>query len=156
MNDKKFTVYYNSPIGNLKISTTEKELISVRFVEQTDFSSSIKPLVLKECLKQLDEYFTHQRKQFNIQLNPQGTDFQKRVWQELLNIPYGQTVSYSDIAKGIGNTKSSRAVGRANGSNPIAIIIPCHRVIGANGKLIGYGGGLWRKKWLLKHEVHKA
>jgi len=91
-----------------------------------------------------------------VALQPEGTDFQKAVWQQLAAIPYGQTASYGDIARALGNPQAVRAVGAANGQNPISIIIPCHRVIGSNGKLTGYGGGLWRKEWLLEHEGRLA
>ena len=108
--------------------------------------------VVAQCVNQLDEYFQAKRKVFELALAPQGTDFQKRVWAQLLEIPYGETVSYLDVARAIGNAKSIRAVGAANGANPLSIIVPCHRVIGSDGKLTGYGGGLWRKEWLLNHE----
>ncbi len=100
----------------------------------------------------MDEYFNKKRKKFDLPLQPQGTNFQKAVWDALLEVPYGTTVSYFDIAKKVDNPKAVRAAGGANGKNPITIIIPCHRIIGSNGKLVGYGGGLWRKKWLLQHE----
>ena len=110
------------------------------------------PLLLKKCCKQLDEYFSGKRKTFDVPLDAKGTKFQKQVWRELQKIPFGKTLSYGDIAKKIKNPKASRAVGGANNKNPIAIVVPCHRVIGANGKLVGYAGGLHRKAWLLKHE----
>lgn len=144
--------YYNTPIGILEICVTEQNIVSVYFLESNpDKNSQISP-PLENCIQQLDEYFHHKRQKFDLPLMPQGTSFQKLVWEKLLEIPYGRTSSYLDIAKQIGNPKAIRAVGGANGKNPIAIIIPCHRVIGASGKLIGYGGGLWRKEWLLKHE----
>lgn len=101
---------------------------------------------------QLREYFEGLRDSFQLELQPEGTDFEKSVWDKLLEIPNGQTCSYGDIARGIGDAKASQAVGRANGKNPIAIVIPCHRVIGSDNKLTGYTGGLERKEWLLKHE----
>jgi methylated-DNA-[protein]-cysteine S-methyltransferase len=104
----------------------------------------------------MDEYFEGSRKEFQLPLAPEGTDFQKRVWSELLNIPYGATCSYLDVARALGDANAIRAVGAANGRNPISIIIPCHRVIGADGSLTGYGGGLWRKEWLLRHEGVRA
>ncbi len=107
---------------------------------------------LEECVAQLDQYFKGTRKDFSLKLALEGTEFQQQVWRELSNIPYGQTASYLDIARAIGNEQAVRAVGAANGQNPISIIIPCHRVIGSDGKLTGYGGGLWRKEWLLTHE----
>ena len=106
----------------------------------------------KEAQQQLAEYFNGQRKVFELDLDPQGTDFQKKVWKQLIKIPYGQTVSYGELARRIGNPKASRAVGMANGRNPISIIIPCHRVIGSNGSLTGFGGGIEVKQYLLDLE----
>lgn len=144
--------YYNSPIGILEIGGTDNDIISVNFLETNpDRVPPASPL-LENCIQQLDEYFLHKRQKFELPLMPQGTSFQKRVWGKLQEIPFGTTASYLDIAKRIGDPRAIRAVGGANGKNPIAIIIPCHRVIGANGKLVGYGGGLWRKEWLLRHE----
>lgn len=145
-------IYYKSPIGTLEICGTEEYINRVLFLD-SNFTrgSKISPL-LERCVQQLDEYFYLKRQIFDLPLSPQGTSFQKLVWQKLREIPYGRTSSYLEIARQIGNPKAIRAVGSANGKNPIAIIIPCHRVIGASGKLIGYGGGLWRKEWLLKHE----
>ena len=105
-----------------------------------------------ECIKQLDEYFSGKRKMFDIDVILKGTEFQRKVWNALKDIPYGVTVSYALIAEKTGDRKAARAVGNANNKNPVSIIIPCHRVIGSNGSLTGYGGGLWRKKWLLEHE----
>jgi len=149
-------VYYQSEIGLLEIVGTEIGLTSVEFLEReagADYSnpSEVLPVVAR-CVNQLDEYFQARRKVFELVLAPEGTDFQKRVWAQLLEIPYGETFSYMDIARAIGNEKSIRAVGAANGANPLTIIVPCHRVIGSDGKLTGYGGGLWRKEWLLNHE----
>jgi methylated-DNA-[protein]-cysteine S-methyltransferase len=148
--------YFQSEIGLLEIMGTEAGLVFVGFLEQganTDYRNSTEVLpVVAQCVYQLDEYFQAKRKVFELALAPAGTDFQKRVWAQLLKIPYGQTISYMDIARALGNEKAIRAVGVANGANPIAIIVPCHRVIGSGGKLTGYGGGLWRKEWLLNHE----
>lgn len=105
-----------------------------------------------DTISQLDEYFAGNRTTFTVALSPQGTDFQQRVWRALMQVGYGDTVSYGNIAKQLGKPKASRAVGAANGANPIPIIIPCHRIIGANGKLTGFGGGLPTKQWLLAHE----
>ncbi len=144
--------FYNSPIGWLKIIGTEESIVSLNFHDSNpDQDSQILPL-LENCIQQLDEYFQKRRQRFDLPLLPQGTAFQKLVWEKLLEIPFGKTSSYLELARRIGDPKAIRAVGGANGKNPIAIIIPCHRVIGASGKLIGYGGGLWRKEWLLKHE----
>lgn len=146
--------YYSSPIGPIEIKITEKSVASVLFVE-TIPENYHNPLPLDDCLKQLDDYFSGKRKDFTLPLAPKGTDFQKQVWKELQTIPFGEKRSYLDIALKLGDKNSTRAVGAANGKNPIAIIIPCHRVIGENGKLTGYAGGLWRKEWLLDFESSK-
>ena len=149
------TAYYRSEIGLLKIMGTEAGISYVGFVkEELDEYPETHPC-LKECVEQLDEYFNGNRKDFSIKLQPQGTKFQKCVWDQLIKIPYGETVSYKNIAEAVGNKKAVRAVGNANGKNDIVIIIPCHRVIGNNGKLVGYGSGLDRKQWLLDHEARQ-
>ena len=107
---------------------------------------------LKKCVQQLDEYFTGNRKEFELTLSPKGTEFQGKVWTELLKVPFGKTRSYLEQSKKLGDVKAIRAVASANGRNPISIIIPCHRIIGSDGSLTGYAGGIWRKKWLLEHE----
>lgn len=107
---------------------------------------------MQEAVTQLNDYFLGKRKDFTFKLNPKGTEFQQKVWQELLQIPYGKTMSYMDLSKKLGDVKAIRAVASANGKNPIWIVVPCHRVIGSDGSLTGYAGGLWRKKWLLEHE----
>jgi methylated-DNA-[protein]-cysteine S-methyltransferase len=145
--------YFLAPIGLLEISGSEKGITSVSFVANVD-NVIENPPCLRECVSQLNDYFNGKRKSFNLKLDVEGTEFQKKVWNELLKIPYGKTVSYNDIAKKLGDKEAVRAVGNANGKNPVAIIIPCHRVIGSDGKLVGYAGGLWRKKWLLNFE-HK-
>lgn len=150
--EKIFKAYYESKIGPLEISGTEKGVTGLRFVRRSAKSDSSLPAVIKEALEQLDEYFAGKRKDFSIKLILEGTDFQKKVWKHLRKIPYSSTVSYKDIARAIGNEKAVRAVGGANGSNNIVIVVPCHRVIAYDGKLGGFGGGLWRKEWLLKHE----
>ena len=119
--------------------------------EDIEISTKI-PKELKEAVLQLQEYFNGKRTEFSLQINPSGTDFQLKVWQELLNIPYGKTYSYLELSKKLGDVKAIRAVASANGKNPLWIVIPCHRVIGTDGSLTGYAGGLWRKKWLLEHE----
>ncbi len=148
----EYKSYYKSEIGLLEIVGVEEGIKSVSFVDDEAAGNfEIQPC-LKECVVQLDQYFKGQRQEFSLKLAPSGSDFQKKVWQQLTKIPYGKTVSYLDIAKSIGQKKAVRAVGNANGRNKIVIIIPCHRVIGSRGQLTGYGGGLWRKEWLLKHE----
>ena len=145
-------VYYKSPIGTIKITGNNKGIQSVVFIEETIESSEKIPEFFKPCLLQLQEYFIGVRKDFNLKLHPNGTDFQYSVWEELKKIPYGKTRSYMEQTKALGNLKAIRAVASANGKNPISIIIPCHRVIGSDGSLTGYAGGIWRKKWLLEHE----
>ena len=150
-----YRAYYQSEIGIIQVTATESAIKTVEFVESETGSPAgevFLPDILKTCLDQLDEYFHAKRRQFMISLAPDGTRFQQKVWQQLLSVPYGATASYLEIAQAIGNPGAVRAVGAANGRNPISIIIPCHRVIGSNGKLTGYGGGLWRKEWLLNHE----
>jgi len=115
-------------------------------------SSEKLPDILIQCLNQLDEYFKGSRKKFDLHLEPEGTQFQQKVWSLVSRIPFGRTTSYLEIARNTGSQKNTRAVGLANGKNPVPIIIPCHRVIGSNGKLTGYAGGLERKRWLLLHE----
>jgi methylated-DNA-[protein]-cysteine S-methyltransferase len=110
------------------------------------------PSCLRNAVTQLDEYFKGTRKKFSLPLVLEGTAFQKKVWRELQKIPYGQTATYKEIARGVGRERAGRAVGQANHLNKMAIVIPCHRVVGSGGGLVGYGGGLWRKKWLLRHE----
>jgi len=112
--------------------------------------------LLKKCIRQLDEYFLGKRKKFDLRLTFSGSTFQRQVWNELMNIPYGKHINYLDLSKRIENVKATRAVGTANGNNKICIVVPCHRVIGSNGDLVGYGGDLWRKKWLLDHEAKFA
>ncbi|MDD7887207.1 methylated-DNA--[protein]-cysteine S-methyltransferase [Flavivirga sp. 57AJ16] len=114
--------------------------------------TDIIPVELEDCVCQLKEYFEGKRSQFNLKLNPQGTEFQKKVWKQLEQIPYGKTLSYLELSKQLGDVKAIRAVANANGKNPLWIIVPCHRVIGSDGSLTGYAGGLHRKKWLLEHE----
>ena len=144
--------YYSSPIGTLEIKGNEEGLFSLLFMDEEVEPSAKVHESIKEVTYQLDEYFTGIRKEFGLKLNPEGTEFQKRVWKELTEIEFGKTCSYLDISIKLGDKIATRAVGNSNGKNPIAIIVPCHRVIGNSGKLTGYAGGLWRKEWLLKHE----
>lgn len=142
---------YNSIIGDIFISADENFLLSVKFVNH-NFIENKENKIIRQTIKQLDEYFRGKRKKFELPLNPKGTEFQKKVWLQLMKIPYGKTATYKDIATLIGNPNASRAVGNANNKNPIAIIIPCHRVIGSNNKLTGYAGGLDKKEKLLNLE----
>ena len=143
--------YYFSPVGELLIESEDDKIITVNFVKETNQEQVPTPAT-EHCIRELDEYFLKGRKFFTVELDLRGTAFERTVWSELLTIPYGTTVSYKDIAVRIGDIKSIRAVGVANGRNPIAIIVPCHRVIGKSGELVGYGGGLENKEWLLYHE----
>lgn len=147
------TAYINSPLGITKIIGDDNgvSVISVSDVGTNEISLEI-PEVLKEAVSQLQEYFDKKRTGFDFKLNPKGTEFQQKVWQSLLEIPYGKTISYMDQTKKLGDIKAIRAVASANGKNPLWIVVPCHRVIGTNGSLTGYAGGLSRKKWLLEHE----
>jgi methylated-DNA-[protein]-cysteine S-methyltransferase len=149
--EELITDYFRSPIGTIQLQHSGVGICSLIFFEGEIPESRNIPQ-LDECKNQLEEYFEGKRKEFSLQLDPEGTDFQKLIWDELLQIKFGQTMTYSELAKKTGDIKSIRAVGRANATNPVSIIIPCHRVIGANGSLTGYAGGLWRKKWLLEHE----
>ncbi len=146
------TAFYKSEIGFLRAIGSDDGLHELEFTDLKSVPHSEVPACLKECFGQLDEYFSGELKNFSLTLNSQGTDFQKSVWRQLVKIPFGQTTSYLHIATAIGNKKAIRAVGAANGQNRIPIIIPCHRVIGSDGSLIGFGGGIWRKEWLLRHE----
>ncbi len=146
-----FKKYYDSPVGILELSATDKGLSGLYFVEEKMDDEKGNDILENTC-KQLNEYFNEGRTEFDLALDIQGTDFQKSVWEQLLKIPFGITKTYLDIAKNLGDRNSLRAVGMANGKNKISIIIPCHRVIGAKGELTGFGGGIWRKKWLLDHE----
>lgn len=141
----------NSLLGTVKIVGDEHGISLISILSEGEVTTEI-PTQLKECVSQLQEYFNGERTDFSFKLNPKGTDFQQRVWQELLNIPFGKTISYLDLSKRLGDVKAIRAVASANGRNPLLIVVPCHRVIGTDGSLTGYSGGLWRKKWLLEHE----
>jgi len=151
--------FLETPIGTLRLVSDGKALTRIEFPRQHRISENEREAsdaALSSCAGQLIEYFAGARTHFTVPLNAGGTDFQRAVWAALVNIPFGELRSYADIAVSIGRPKAVRAVGAANGRNPLPIVVPCHRVIGANGKLVGYGGGLWRKQWLLEHEMkHK-
>ena len=150
------STYYASPIGNLRISCNDTCITEVHFLNKDEPTAAIQeahPPVLQQCLEELIEYFQGKRKKFEVPVYQDGTSFQQRVWNELLNIPFGRTISYLTLAKRLGDPKVIRAAASTNGKNNIAIIVPCHRVIGSNNDLVGYGGGLWRKKWLLDMET---
>ncbi|MBR0597725.1 methylated-DNA--[protein]-cysteine S-methyltransferase [Sinanaerobacter chloroacetimidivorans] len=148
--------YYDTPIGRLGIAEENGSITNLYFhgenIPEQDYQLNETPL-LKDAGRQLEEYFAGTRKDFSLPLAPKGTNFMSEVWEALKRIPYGETRSYKDIAEEVGNAKACRAVGMANNRNPIAIFIPCHRVIGTNGSLIGYGGGLDTKVLLLKLET---
>ena len=146
---------YKSPIGVIEIEGSEEAVTSIMFVESDETINTVNnetPKVLVNCFNQLDEYFKGERHVFTFPYSINGTGFQKMVWNALTTIPYAETGSYKDIAVTIKNDNAVRAVGTANGRNRLSIVIPCHRIIGSNGKLTGYAGGLWRKEWLLQHE----
>ncbi len=145
-------VFVRTPIGWLEIAEEEGAITRVEFTAQAAPKRARPSPVLEACRTQLEEYFAGRRRAFDVKLKPSGTAFQRAVWSELLKIPYGRTSTYARVAAAIGREQAVRAVGAANGRNPISIIIPCHRVIGSDGRLVGYGGGLWRKEWLLGHE----
>lgn len=141
-----------SPLGFTKITGDLSGIASVSVLNSEENISEIIPESLQECVTQLNEYFSGTRKKFNLKLNPKGTDFQKSIWNLLLQIPFGKSISYLELSKQLGDVKAIRAVANANGKNPLWIIVPCHRVIGTDGSLTGYAGGLNRKQWLLEHE----
>lgn len=144
-------IYIQTPIGTAKIIGDADGISEISILSEEKISKKI-PNELKECVAQLQHYFDGQRIDFTFKLNPKGTDFQQKVWQELLNIPFGKTMTYLDLSKKVGDIKAIRAVASANGRNPLWIVVPCHRVVGTDGSLTGYAGGLWQKKWLLEHE----
>jgi methylated-DNA-[protein]-cysteine S-methyltransferase len=149
-----FNAYYPSPIGTIHLQADEDYLLVTSFMVDESSENTTNPSpILQSTIEQLDAYFKGTLKAFDLPLKPQGTSFQQTVWKELLHIPYGQAITYLQLAKRLGNVKVIRAAASANGKNPMAIIIPCHRVIGADGKLTGYAGGLHRKQWLLEHEA---
>lgn len=145
------TVYIKTPLGTARIIGDENGISTISVSDEGEISAKI-PMVLQEAVFQLDDYFEGKRINFTFKLNPSGTEFQQKVWQELLEIPFGKTMSYLELSKKMGDVKAIRAVASANGKNPLWIVVPCHRVIGTDGSLTGYAGGLWRKKWLLEHE----
>lgn len=150
----KYYYIYETKIGKILLAEEEGHITNLYFDDQREVEGAElkETALIREAKKQLDEYLLGRRKEFNLPLKAKGTEFQQRVWQALLDIPYGETRSYGEIAKIIGNPKAARAVGLANNRNPISIFIPCHRVIGKNGKLVGYGGGLQIKEFLLTLE----
>ncbi len=145
------TVAINTPLGIAQITGDANGITQISVIDEGDVSSEI-PTGLQNAVTELNDYFQGKRTHFDFKLNPKGTEFQQKVWQALLEIPYGKTCSYMDLSKKLGDVKAIRAVASANGKNPLWIVVPCHRVIGTDSSLTGYAGGLWRKKWLLEHE----
>lgn len=141
----------HTPLGTARLQGGPMGVCSISIADPLEVPESV-PATLEPACRQLREYFEGNRTRFDFQIDPQGTEFQKTVWQALLEIPYGQTVSYMDLAKRLGDPKAIRAVASANGQNPLWVVVPCHRVVGSDGSLTGYAGGLHRKKWLLDHE----
>jgi methylated-DNA-[protein]-cysteine S-methyltransferase len=145
------TVYIKTPLGFAQIMGDEDGIVSIEVLDEAEVSSKY-PDFLQEAVSQLNDYFEGNRKNFDLKLNPKGTEFQQKVWRALLEIPFGKTRTYLEQSKILGDVKAIRAVASANGKNPLWIVVPCHRVIGTDGSLTGYAGGLWRKRWLLEHE----
>jgi len=148
----QYQISFNSPLGFLILKSDGQSVTAISFSEN-DIQEQNPCNVLESCKAQLDDYFSGKSLTFDLPLSPEGTEFQQKVWAELLKIPYGETITYMNMAVRLGDPKCIRAAGTANGKNPIAIIIPCHRVIGAGNKLTGYAGGIWRKKLLLELEM---
>jgi len=137
----------------MRFDAIDQQLVSIHFVDHEDNSGDFDLKLKDDIVCQMDDYFAGRLHHFNLPLNPQGTDFQKKVWKQLETIGYGQQISYRELAVQLGDKNLVRAVGGANSKNPLALVVPCHRVVGSNKKLVGYAGGLWRKKWLLRHEL---
>ncbi len=154
MDEDLHHIVFKSPIGNILIEGTNKFISSINFYDEKDEIRQTSTPLLKICANQLQEYFTGKRKKFSIPVQQAGTDFQQRVWSELSLIPYGHLDSYEEVAIKIKDKKLVRAIGNAVGRNNISIIVPCHRVVGKNGDMTGYAGGLWRKQWLIEHEQY--
>lgn len=148
-----YLTFYHSPLGTVQVQCSDEYLTAVVFCEDVSPLPTAGYPLLTQCVAQLDEYFTGQRQTFSLPLQQTGTPFQQKVWELLLRVPYGKTLSYQQLTTQYGDPKAIRAVAAANGKNNLAIVVPCHRVIGSNQSLTGYAGGLWRKKWLLEHEA---
>ena len=154
MNEQIYHAIYKSPVGDLQILCTEEALLSLGVQGEQESSEIFEEnALIRQIKREMDQYFAGKRKEFTIPLDMRGTEFQKKVWQALREIPYGETCTYKEIAEKIGNPKACRAVGMANHCNPIGIVVPCHRVIGADGRLTGYAGGLAMKEPLLQLEA---
>jgi methylated-DNA-[protein]-cysteine S-methyltransferase len=157
--EENYYSFYESPIGLLRIGGTDSYISEISFIdnkEQVNHGLPGVSEIIHQCTEQLIEFFQGTRKKFDLPIHQNGTEFQKKVWNQLMEINYGKTISYLDLAKKMGDEKVIRAAASTNGKNKISIIVPCHRVIGTHKNLVGYSGGLWRKKWLLQHEFRIA
>src|SRR5882724_6027028 len=159
--EELFSTYYQSSVGLLRISGAENYVSEIHFIDTIkkppiDHSRKKMPQIIIQCIEQLIQYFHGERRVFEFPVHQLGTAFQEKVWNELIGIPFGKTISYMDLSRRLGDVKAIRAAASANGKNNIAIVVPCHRVIGSNRDLVGYAGGIWRKKWLLDHEAKIA
>lgn len=148
----KSKVYIKTPLGICEIIGSKEGIESISILDDEVPISEEIPVLLQDCVSQLREYFDNKRQDFQLKLNPQGTPFQQEVWKSLLSIPFGNKTSYLKQSQLLGDEKAIRAVASANGKNPLWVVIPCHRIVGSDGSLTGYAGGVWRKKWLLEHE----
>jgi methylated-DNA-[protein]-cysteine S-methyltransferase len=148
-----YEVYHRTPVGVALITADDMHITKVSIRDEELEETSTDSPLLNEAIKQLDEYFAGDRKEFDLPLKQPGSDFQQQVWQQLLQIPYGKTITYGQQSNQMKNPLAIRAIAAANGKNDLWVIVPCHRVIGSNGSLTGYAGGLWRKQWLLEHEA---
>ncbi len=146
------TAHINTPLGIVQITGDEDGIQKICFIDEVVADHSEIPPALQPCVMQIQEYFDKKRSTFDLKLNPKGTEFQQKVWADLLNVSFGKTETYQTMSRRYGDPKAIRAVASANGKNPIWLVIPCHRIIGSDGSLTGYAGGLWRKKWLLDFE----
>jgi methylated-DNA-[protein]-cysteine S-methyltransferase len=152
-----YLTYFPSPIGLLEITSTDDAITSVQFVDgKSQPESALNPVCLRNCRAQLDDYFKGNLKDFDLPLQLEGTQFQVQIWNELARIPYGKVTSYFSLARKVGNPNAVRAIGNANSKNKLCLVLPCHRVIGNDGKLVSYAGGLTRKQWLLEHEQNNC
>jgi methylated-DNA-[protein]-cysteine S-methyltransferase len=155
------STYYQSPVGLLRISGTANYISAIHFIDHLEDQDKDRPSqelapIFIQCVEQLIQYFQGVRRQFEFPIHQEGTGFQRSVWNELLGIPFGKTISYLELSRRLGDPKVIRAAAAANGRNNVSIVIPCHRVVGSKNELVGYGGGLWRKRWLLQHEAKIA
>lgn len=150
--EKLFSNCIETPIGWVKIMSNESTILSITFSEHKATSTVALPPLLTEASAELTSYFLGKNPPFDFPIAYNGTDFQNAVWKQLKSIEYGKTINYLELAIALGDPKKTRAVAAANGANPFAIVVPCHRVIGKNGSMTGYAGGIWRKEWLLRHE----